>query len=276
MAPTAEVTAPASTASTGSATVSATESAPVSADGCLGSADKAIVDLNCREITIAVENAYPPFNYVSVSTGQPAGWDYETFTEICTRLHCKPVFKEVAWESLIQSVANKLEDLGANGITITDDRKQIVDFSTGYIQIDQHMLVRKGETRFTGIDDFVKNDKLVVGVQSGTTNYETAKKYLPESRIKAFDQMPFVVQALISGDVDAMIIDQVVGLGYTGTNADQVELIGDKIVSDELGFVYPKGSDLVDPINKAIAAMQADGWFTTTNQKYFSSDFKVE
>lgn len=263
-------------ASTPSAETAAAPANAAQTDGCLGSADKALVDLKCREVTVAVENAYPPFNYVSTKTGQPAGWDYVTFNEICTRLHCKPVFKEVAWESMIQSVANKLEDVAADGITINDERKQIVDFSDGYIQIEQRLLVRKGENRFTTIDDLVKNSALVVGTQSGTTNYETAKKYLPENRIKAFDQMPFAVQALISGDVDAVIMDQIVGLGYTGTNADQVQMLGGKIVSDELGFAFPKGSDLVDPVNKAIAAMKADGWFTTTNQKYFGPDFKVE
>jgi polar amino acid transport system substrate-binding protein len=182
----------------------------------------------------------------------------------------------VAWESLIQSVSNKLEDVGADGITVTDERKQVVDFSTGYIQIEQRLLVRKGETRFTGIDDFVKNDKFLLGTQSGTTNYETAKKYLPENRIKAFDQMPFAVQALIAGDVDAVMMDQVVGLGYMGANADKVEMLGGTIVSQDLAFVFAKGSDLVDPVNKAIDAMKKDGWLDSINKKYFSPDFKAE
>jgi polar amino acid transport system substrate-binding protein len=265
-----EATAPAAT------TAPASGSANASVEGCLGSAETAIVDLNCREISIAVENAYPPFNYVSTTTGKPGGWDYDTFSEICTRLHCKPVFKEVAWESLIQSVSNKLEDIGGDGITVTDERKEVVDFSKGYIQIEQRLLVRKGETRFKTMDEFAKNDKYILGTQSGTTNYETAVTYLPESRIKAFEQIGFVVQSLINGDVDAVLMDQVVGLGYMGTNADKVELLTEPIISQDLAFAFAKGSDLVDPINQAIDAMKADGWLDTVNQKYFSPDFKVE
>jgi len=244
-------------------------------EGCLGSSDTALVDLGCREVKIAVENAYLPFNYILVSTGEPGGWDYEAWNEICTRLHCTPVFVEAAWDGLIQAVSDGQYDVGADGITITEDRAKIVDFSIGYIKIQQRLLVRKGENRFSSIEDIVKDEKLVLGTQANTTNYETAKQYLPESRIKAFEQFPFAVQALISGDLDAVIIDAVAGMGYMGENADKLELIGPSISSDELGFIYPKGSDLVEPVNKVLRAMQADGTLDKLNQKFFGPDFKI-
>lgn len=243
--------------------------------GCLGSADTALVDLQCRKITVAVENAYMPFNYILVATGEPGGWDYDALREICTRLHCEPVFVEAAWDGMIQAVADKQYDMAADGITITEERKQIVDFSIGYISINQRLLVRKGETRFASIEEFAANEALVLGTQINTTNYETAKKYLPESRIKGFEQFAFAVQALISGDVDAVIIDETAGQGYRGENAEKLELIGPSISSDELGFIFPKGSDLVEPFNKAIQAMKADGTLDRLNQKYFGPDFKL-
>jgi len=243
--------------------------------GCLGSAETALVDLQCRKITVAVENAYMPFNYILVATGEPGGWDYDALREICTRLHCEPVFVEAAWDGMIQAVADKQYDMAADGITITEERKQIVDFSVGYISINQRLLVRKGENRFTSIEDFARNEALVLGTQINTTNYETAKKYLPESRIKGFEQFAFAVQALISGDVDAVIIDETAGQGYRGENAEKLELIGPSISSDELGFIFPKGSDLVEPFNKAIEAMKADGTLERLNQKYFGPEFKL-
>lgn len=272
----ANATAPAATNAPVDATApAAPTAATASQQGCLGSADTALVDLNCREITIAVENAYLPFNYIMVSTGEAGGWDYEAFNEICTRLHCTPQFVETAWDGLIQSVSAGQIDVGADGITITDERKQAADFSTGYVQIQQRLLVRQGETRFSSIEEFAADADLVLGTQVNTTNYETATKYLPEERIKAFDQFPFAIQALLAGDVDAVIIDEVVGLGYQGENADKLELTGASISSDELGFVFQKGSDLVDPINKALEVMKADGTLDTLNQKYFGPDFKV-
>lgn len=244
-------------------------------EGCLGSADKAIVDLECRKITVAVENAYLPFNYILVSTGEPGGWDYDALKEICTRLHCEPEFVEVAWDGMIQAVADKQYDLAGDGITITDERKEIVDFSIGYISVDQRLLVRKGETRFDTIEAFAADESLVMGTQVNTTNYNTATQYLPESRIKAFETFPFAVQALISGDVDAVIIDETAGQGYRGENADQLELIGPSISGDQLGFVFPKGSDLVEPFNKALEAMKADGTLEALNAKYFGPGFQI-
>ncbi|MBI4928872.1 MAG: transporter substrate-binding domain-containing protein, partial [Anaerolineae bacterium] len=107
------------------------------------------------------------------------------------------------------------------------------------------------------------------------TNYETAKKFLSEERIKAFEQFPFAVQALIGGDVDAVIIDETAGQGYRGENADSIELIGPSISSDQLGFVYPKGSDLVGPVDKALESMKADGTLESINAKYFGPDFNI-
>lgn len=243
--------------------------------GCLGSADQAIVDLNCREITVAVENAYLPFNYIEIKTGEPAGWDYEVLTQICTLLHCSPVFVETGWDGLIQSVADGLNDMGADGLTITDERKQIVDFSDGYLQIIQRVLVRAGENRFDSLEALAKDETLTVGTQSGTSNYNTTIKYVPAERVKAFEQMPFAIQALLSKDVDAVVIDEVAGLGYQGLDQDKLSFVGPSLSSDELGFLFPKGSDLVGPINQAIAALKESGVLTEINLKYFGPDFDV-
>jgi len=248
---------------------------PQNVEGCLGEAETAIVDLECREVRIAVENAYLPFNYIELSTGEPGGWDYDTWAEICTRLHCTPVFVEASWDGLIQAVSNGQFDVGASGITITEERQKIVDFSEGYIQIQQRLLVRKGENRFASIEEFAMDPSLVMGTQVATTNYETAVQYLDEVRIKAFEQFPFAIQALIAGDVDAVILDEMVGLGYQGENADQLDMIGPSISSDELGFIYPKGSPLVEPVNLALQSMIADGTLAALNEKFFSPSFAL-
>ncbi len=244
-------------------------------EGCLGTAGDAIVDLECREVTIAVENAYLPFNYIDPDTGEPAGWDYEVWNEICTRLHCKPVYTEASWEGMIQAVSDGQFDAAADGITITDERAEIVDFSVGYINIDQRLLVRIDEDRIENIESIVADVNLVLGTQTGTTNYETASTYLPEERISAFEQFPFAVQALIAGDIDAVIIDEVAGQGYLGENADSLKLVGPSMSSDHLGFIYPKGSDIVDPVNQAITAMKADGFLEEINLQYFGPSFTI-
>lgn len=234
-----------------------------------------LTDLGGREVTVAVENAYLPFNYYDPETGEPAGWDYEVWNEICRRLNCVPNYVETGWEGMIQAVADGQFDVAADGITITEDRAQIVDFSVGYINIEQRLLVRADEDRIESIQDIVDNPELVLGTQTGTTNYETALQYLPEDRIQAFDQFPFAVQSLIAGDIDAVIIDEVAGLGYQGENAEALKLVGPSMSSDELGFAFPKGSDLVEPVNEALRAMASDGFFDEINPQYFGPDFTI-
>ncbi|MEZ4516918.1 MAG: transporter substrate-binding domain-containing protein [Chloroflexota bacterium] len=232
-------------------------------------------DLGGREITVAVENAYLPFNYIDPQTGEPAGWDYDAINAMCELLNCTPTFVEAAWEGMIQAVADGQYDMAADGITITDDRAEIVDFSMGYINIEQRFLARIDEDRYTTIDEFINNPDLVVGTQTGTTNFETVSALLPAERIQAFEQFPFAVQALIAGDVDAVIIDETAGQGYVGVNADQLKLIGESLSSDQLGFIFPKGSDLVEPINAALLVLQANGTMEQLAQQYFSDQFTI-
>ncbi|MBM2843025.1 MAG: amino acid transporter substrate binding protein precursor [Anaerolineales bacterium] len=97
---------------------------------------------------------------------------------------------------MIQAVADGQFDAAADGITITADREEIVDFSMGYINVDQRLLVRKDETRIDSIEDIVADESLKLGTQTGTTNYEVATDYLPAERVSAFEQFPFAVQAL--------------------------------------------------------------------------------
>jgi polar amino acid transport system substrate-binding protein len=244
-------------------------------EGCLGTAEDAVVDLECRAVTVAIENAYLPFSYIELDTGEAGGWDYEVWDEICVRLHCTPVYKEAAWEGMIQAVADGQFDAAADGITINDERAEIVDFSMGYVKIEQRLLVRIDDDQIESIDTIVNDESMTIGTQTGTTNYETAAKYVPEDRLAGFELFPFAVQALISGDIDAVIMDEVAGLGYLGENSDKLKLVGPSISSDALGFIYPKGSDLVDPVDQAIKAMIDDGWLGEVNLKFFGPGFTM-
>lgn len=232
-------------------------------------------DLGGREITVAVENAYLPFNYISIETGEAAGWDYDAIDAICELINCTPVYVEAAWEGMIQAVADGQFDMAADGITITEDRAEIVAFSDGYINIDQRLLVRIDEDRFANMDEFAADDSLIIGTQTGTTNFETASNILPEDRIQAFEQFPFAVEALINGDLDAVIIDETAGQGYQGVNSDELKLIGDSLSSDKLGFIFPLESDLVEPINYALRELAENGTLDTLAQQYFTDEFTI-
>ncbi len=232
--------------------------------------DMMLPDLGGRAVTVAVENAYPPFNTLNPDTGDPEGWDYDTLGEICARLNCVPDYIETSWEGLIVAVSNGEYDMAADGITITEERSEIVDFGDGYIDVIQRMMVRVEEDRFANAADFVAGD-FVVGVQVATTNYIAAESLLGEGseRIVAYGEFGLAVQALITGDIDAVVIDDVAGQGYVGLNADKIKLLPDDLIKQQLGFVYPQGSDLVEPFNAALDSMREDGTLADINAKWF-------
>jgi phosphate/phosphite/phosphonate ABC transporter binding protein len=259
--------APAPTEAPATEAPAATEAPPPSTEG---PEEIVLPDLGGRTVTVAVENAYIPFNYVRLDTGEAEGWDYDFINEACRRLNCTPEYIEFAWDTMIAAVADGQFDMAADGITITEERAQQVDFSDGYVSIDQRLLVRADEDRFETIEELAADPDLQLATQVGTTNFQTATQYMPEEEILTFDQFPLAVQAVLSGDADAVIIDEVAGLGYLGENQNQLKLIGPSLSSDELGFIFPQGSELVEPFNLVIAQMRADGTLEQLNSKWFS------
>ena len=226
-------------------------------------------DLGGREITIAVENAYLPYNFVSLETGEPGGWDYDFIDEACARLNCVPVWMEFGWDTMIAAVGDDQFDMATDGITITEDRAKQVDFSDGYANIDQRLLVRTDEDRFESIEELAADPELLLSQQIGTTNEAVALKYVPEDRIIGFGEYGLAIQAVISGDSDGAVIDETAGLGYLGANPDDLKFVGPSLSSDALGFIFPLGSDLVEPFNQVIAAFKADGTLDQINIKWF-------
>jgi polar amino acid transport system substrate-binding protein len=246
-----------------------------SGDSSSGGSDSSDGDLGGREIRIAVENAYNPFNFIDEATGYAVGYDYDLFAEACKRLNCTPVFEQTSWDTIVAVMGGTGEaefDIAADGITITEERAQHVDFSIPYIQLSQQLLVQAGETRFSNSDELNAVADFKVGAQPGTTNYDLAAELFGEDHIVAFDQYGLIVQALLNGDIDATVMDNVAGEGYIGANPDKLALVGEPLTSEELGFVFPKGSDLVAPINQALAEMKADGTLDTIYAKWFLTE----
>lgn len=247
--------------------------------GCLGNGDSALVDLDCRQIRIAVENRILPYNFIYLQTNEPGGMDYDMWWEICSRLHCQPVFIEQKWETMLDEVSAGKYDAASEGITITEDRRKTHEFSVGYLNIEQRLVVRRDESRFSNISEFLANTDLVAGALANSTNLTVAKQYIPAERIKSYQEYSTVFYALTTGDIDAAIADQVEGettvSGIDFQQAINLEFIGTSLSSDQFGVVFPKDSDLVEPINKALQDMRVQGVLDTLISRYFGIDFNV-
>jgi polar amino acid transport system substrate-binding protein len=235
-------------------------------------------DLQGREVTVVTENAYPPLQFLDAS-GMAIGWEYDAMGDIAKRLNMVVKYENSSWDAMIPAVSEGQFDIGMTGITIRDDRKEKVDFSDAYMRSEMVMLVRGDESRFTDAKSFGANPDLLIAAQPGTTPfyvsvYDVLDGDEANPRIKLMETFGATVEALKSGDVDLVLTDGTAGKGYVDASGGGLKIIGDPLGTEDFGFIFPKGSDLVAPINAAIAEMKADGTIEALNKKWFL-DYKL-
>jgi polar amino acid transport system substrate-binding protein len=238
-----------------------------------------VPDLAGREIVVVTENAYPPLQFLDGS-GAAIGWEYDAMAEIAKRLNATVSYQNTSWDAMIPAVSEGQYDLGMTGITIKDERKEQVDFSEPYMRSEMLMIVRGDETRFTDAASFAAIPDLLVSAQPGTSPFYAAVYNILDgneenARIIKFETFGAGLEALKAGDVDLTLSDSTAANGYVGASNGGLKIIGAPLASEDFGFIFPKGSDLVAPINAAIADMKADGTLDALNQKWFV-DYKFE
>jgi polar amino acid transport system substrate-binding protein len=232
-----------------------------------------VPDLGGREVVVVTENAYPPLQFLD-KDGKAIGWEYDAMAEIAKRLNITVTYENISWDAMIPAVSEGQFDLGMTGITIRDDRKEAVDFSDPYMRSEMLMMVRGDETRFTDAAGFAADPELLMAAQPGTTPfyvgvYEVLDGNEENPRIVKFETFGAGLEALRTGDVDLVLSDSTAANGYVAGSNGALKIIGAPLGAEDFGFIFPKGSDLVAPINAAIASMTADGTLDALNTKWF-------
>ncbi|MDX0423019.1 basic amino acid ABC transporter substrate-binding protein [Sinorhizobium medicae] len=236
-------------------------------------------DLGGKTVVVVTENAYPPLQFVDPKSGQAIGWEYDAMNEIAKRLNFKVEYQNTSWDAMIQAVSDGQYQIGMTGITIKDDRKEKVDFSDPYLRSEQFMLVRGDETRFSDAKSFAALESGLIGAQPGTSPFYTAVYEILDGneqnpRIKLFETFGATVQALKAGDVDLVLTDSVAAKGYVDSSEGQLKVVGGPLGTEDFGFIFPKGSELVAPVNAAIKALKDEGTLDALNKKWFL-DYKM-
>ncbi len=230
-------------------------------------------DLAGKEITVVTENAYPPLQFLDKS-GAAVGWEYDAMAEIAKRLNATVKYENTSWDAMIPAVSEGQYDLGMTGITIKDERKEKVDFSDPYMRSEMLMIVRGDESRFSDAASFAAIPELLVSAQPGTSPFYAAIYNILDgneenARVIKFETFGAGLEALKAGDVDLTLSDSTAANGYVNASNGGLKIVGEPLASEDFGFIFPKGSDLVAPVNAAIAAMKADGTLDALNQKWF-------
>lgn len=246
--------------------------------GTFAQADGNLPNLDGQQIVVVTENAYPPLQFIDAG-GAAVGWEYDAMAEIATRLNATVSYENISWDAMIPAVSEAQFDIGMTGITIREDRAEVVDFSDPYMTSEMVMLVRGDEDRFMDAASFATDPDLMMAAQPGTTPfyvgvYDVLDGDEANPRIQLMETFGATVQALRTGDVDLVLTDGTAGNGYVAASNGALKIVGEKLGTEDFGFIFPKGSDLVAPINAAIADMRADGTIDALNTKWFL-DFKV-
>ena len=212
-------------------------------------------DLGGRVISIGSDTTYPPHEFIE--DGVVKGFDVDVVAAICERINCVPNWVTTAWDGIFPALADGQFDMVVSGVTITEERDKIVDFSDPYIIVQQGILMRVSDKGAT-IDDFISG-AMKLASQNGTTNAALGEELVGRDNLALFDSFNNAVIAVLNEDVDGVIIDSTSAAAYEQEFAGELAVGITGLSSDPLGLVFQEGDGMQDDFNVGLAAMIADG-----------------
>lgn len=219
--------------------------------------------------TVGTDAAYAPFESMSAD-GKVQGFTVEVLSAVAAKGGFEVKFVNTPWEGIFKTLDTGERDIVASSVTITDERKQTMDFSAAYFDAQQLIAVKEGSK----VAKFADLKNLRVGVQTGTTGDEVVQKLQGKTsaNTKRFESTPLALKELEAGGVAAVVADNGVVQHYIANNpAAKFKAISDtSFAPEQYGFAVKKGNaELIAKINKGIEAIKADGSYNTIYGKYF-------
>ena len=220
------------------------------------------------KLKIGTEGAYPPFNLIDAS-GKVGGFDVEIAQALCAKMgaECEVVTSD--WDGIIPALNAKKFDFLAASMSITEERKQAVDFTDAYYTNKLQFIGPKG-TEFKTDKASLKGK--VIGAQRATIAGTWAEDNLGDTiELKLYDTQENAYLDLASGRVDGVLADTFVNWEWLKSDAGKgFEFKGDPVFdNDKIGIAVRKGDPLREKLNAALKAIVEDGTYKKINDKYF-------
>jgi polar amino acid transport system substrate-binding protein len=220
---------------------------------------------------VGTDAAYAPFESQN-EKGEIVGFTVDVVNAAAAKAGIQVKFVNTPWEGIFKALEQGDRDMVASSVSITDERKQTMDFSSPYFDAVQLIAV-KSNSKIAKFDDL---KKAKVGVQTGTTGDEAVTKLLGKTStaIKRFESTPLALKELEAGGVDAVVADNGVVIHYVANNpGGKFKMVSDKsFAPEQYGFAFKKGNtELLGKINEGLAAIKADGTYDTIHAKYFGA-----
>ena len=265
------VAALALTACGGSAsTASSAAASSVAASSEAASTSAAAAELTTVEagkLTMATNAAFPPYE-MTTDAGAFEGIDIDTAQAIADKLGLELQIDDMDFDAALLSVQQGKADIAMAGVTVTDERKNVMDFSDSYATGIQSIIVPEGS-------DIASPDDLagkMIGTQRGTTGYIYCSDDFGDNAVVAYDDGLTAVQALNNGQVDAVVIDNAPAKEFVAANPGLV-LLDTSYAEEDYAIGMAKGNTaLEDAVNAALEELKADGTLQSIVDKYITAE----
>ena len=221
------------------------------------------------KLTMATEATFPPYEYYDGDA--IVGIDVEVAQAIAAKLGMELEVTDIAFDSIIPGIQTGKYDMGMAGMTVTDERKEQVNFSDSYATGVQVVIV-KDDSAIASVDDlFADGADTVVGTQAGTTGFIYATSDIEDAglgTVKSFGKTTDAVEALKNGQVDCVILDNEPAKALVAANEGLHILDTEYAVEDYAIAIAKENTDLLDKINTALAELKDDGTLQSIVDKY--------
>lgn len=225
--------------------------------------------LEDKVLTVGTNAEFPPFEYVNDS-GEPDGFDIALIKAIGEKLGVEVKVENMEFASLVSSIGNKI-DVAIAGMTVTEERKNAVDFSNTYYDAVQYVILPKDSTIAAAADLTGKK----IGVQLGTTGDFIAEE-IEGAETAQYNKAVDAVNDLVNGRLDCVIIDKNPAQVFESKFQDKVVAVDGaqfEFEVEQYAIAMPKGdAALTDAINKALEELVADGTFDTLVKEYIEGN----
>ena len=261
------VAALAMTACGGSASSAASSVASSAASSeAVSSAAAELTTVETGKLTMATNATFPPYE-MTTDSGELEGIDVDTAKAIAEKLGLELQIDDMDFDAALLSVQQGKADIVMAGVTVTDERKAVMDFSDSYATGIQSIIV-PNDSDIASPDDLAGKK---IGTQRGTTGYIYCSDDFGEDSVVAYDSGLTAVQALNNGQVDAVVIDNAPATEYVAANPG-LKVLDTSYAEEDYAIGMAKGSALEDAVNKALEELKADGTLQAIVDKYIKAE----
>ena len=255
-----------SSSTASSAAASSVASSAAASSEAASAAATELTTVEAGKLTMATNAAFPPYE-MTTDAGEFEGIDIETAQAIADKLGLELQIDDMDFDAALLSVQQGKADIAMAGVTVTDERKAVMDFSDSYATGIQSIIVPEGS-------DIASPDDLAgkkIGTQRGTTGYIYCSDDFGDDAVVAYDDGLTAVQALNNGQVDAVVIDNAPAQEFIAANPG-LKILDTSYAEEDYAIGMAKGSSLEDAVNAALKELKADGTLQSIVDKYITAE----